>query len=57
MADPSFGGYQVAFRGLGGPPWGVTGMWLMQSIGLGLAGALLLAFYAWLPRERTAHAA
>ena len=48
-----FGGYHVAFRGLWGPPWGVTGMWLMQSIGLGLAGVLLLAFYIWLLRERT----
>jgi hypothetical protein len=32
-------------------------MWLMQSIGLGLAGALLLAFYVWLLRETTARAA
>lgn len=39
------GGYHVAFRGLGGPPWGVAGMWLMQSVGLALAGLLLLAFY------------
>jgi MATE family multidrug resistance protein len=45
-----FGGYQVAFRGVWGPPRGVSGMWLMQSIGLGLAGLLLLAFYAWLLR-------
>jgi MATE family multidrug resistance protein len=52
-----FGGYHVAFRGIWGPPWGVTGMWLMQSIGLGLAGALLLAFYVWLLRETTARAA
>ena len=27
------GGYHVAFRGVGGPPWGVTGMWMMQSVG------------------------
>ena len=40
-----FGGYQVAFRGMWGPPRGVTGMWLMQSVGLGLAAALLLGFY------------
>jgi MATE family multidrug resistance protein len=45
-----FGGYLVAFRGVWGPPRGVSGMWLMQSIGLGLAGLLLLAFYAWLLR-------
>jgi MATE family multidrug resistance protein len=49
-----FGGYQVAFRGIGGPPRGVTGMWLMQSVGLGLAGALLLGFYVWLMRQRDA---
>jgi MATE family multidrug resistance protein len=42
------GGYHLAFRGIGGPPWGVTGMWLMQTIGLVLAGFLLLAFYRWL---------
>ena len=52
-----FGGYQVAFRGVWGPPLGVTGMWLMQSVGLGLAGALLLGFYLWLLRRRTAQAA
>ncbi len=44
------GGYHVAFRGLWGSPWGVTGMWLMQSVGLGLAGLLLLGFYLWLLR-------
>jgi uncharacterized iron-regulated membrane protein len=32
-------------------------MWLMQSVGLGLAGALLLGFYLWLLRRRTAQAA
>jgi hypothetical protein len=32
-------------------------MWLMQSVGLGLAGALLLGFYLWLLRQRTARAA
>jgi MATE family multidrug resistance protein len=45
------GGYQVAFRGVWGPPRGVSGMWLMQSIGLALAGLLLLAFYSWLLRR------
>src|SRR5262249_468263 len=39
------GGYHLAFRGLWGSPWGVSGMWLMQSVGLGLAGLLLLGFY------------
>ncbi len=47
-----FGGYQVAFRGVWGPPRGVTGMWLMQSVGLGLAAALLLAFYVRVVRRR-----
>ena len=42
------GGYHVAFRGLWGAPWGVTGMWLMQAVGLALAGLLLLGFYLWL---------
>ncbi len=45
------GGYHVAFVGVGGPPWGVSGMWLMQSIGLGLAAALLLGVYGWLLRR------
>jgi MATE family multidrug resistance protein len=45
------GGYHVAFRGVGGPPWGVTGMWLMQAVGLALAGLLLLGFYLWLLRR------
>jgi MATE family multidrug resistance protein len=52
-----FGGYQVAFRDVWGPPRGVTGMWLMQSVGLGVAGALLLAFYVWLMRQRDARPA
>jgi MATE family, multidrug efflux pump len=52
-----FGGYQVAFRGVWGPPRGVTGMWLMQSVGLALAGALLLAFYLSVLRHRTGQAA
>jgi hypothetical protein len=27
-------------------------MWLMQSVGLGLAGLLLLGFYLWLLRAQ-----
>lgn len=50
------GGYHVAFRGLWGPPRGVTGMWLMQALGLALAGLLLLAFYSWLLRAPAARA-
>ena len=46
------GGYQVAFAGRWGPPWGVTGMWLMQSVGLALAGLALLTFYLGLLRRR-----
>ena len=30
------GGYLVAFGGLWGPPWGIAGMWLMQSLALAL---------------------
>jgi len=44
------GGYHLAFRGLWGLPWGITGMWLMQSVGLALAGLLLLGVYLRLPR-------
>jgi MATE family multidrug resistance protein len=43
-----FGGYQLAFRSVAGPPWGIAGMWLMQSIALGLAAVLLVAFYLWI---------
>jgi len=32
------GGYRLAVRGIWGPPRGVTGMWLMLSVGLGPAG-------------------
>ena len=39
------GGYLVAFGGLWGPPWGIAGMWLMQSVapraGRATAGRLL----------------
>lgn len=47
-----FGGYHVAFVGLWSPPWGVSGMWLMQSVGLGLAGLLLLGCYLLLLRTQ-----
>jgi len=50
------GGYHVAFRGLWGLPWGVTGMWMMQSVGLGLAGLFLLGFYLWRLRMPTRRA-
>ena len=42
------GGYQVAFRGAWGPPRGIAGMWLMQSIALALAAVLLVGFYLWI---------
>ena len=44
------GGYLVAFGGLGGPPWGVAGMWLMQSVALALAAILLVGFYLGFPQ-------
>jgi MATE family multidrug resistance protein len=44
------GGYLVAFGGLWGPPWGIAGMWLMQSVALALAALLLVGFYLGLPR-------
>jgi len=44
------GGYFVAFGGLWGPPWGVAGMWLMQSVALALAALLLVGFYVGLPQ-------
>ena len=47
-----FGGYHVAFVGLWSPRWGVSGMWLMQSVGLGLAGLLLLGSYLSLLRTQ-----
>jgi MATE family multidrug resistance protein len=46
------GGYLVAFGGLWGPPWGIAGMWLMQSLALALAALLLVGFYLALPRFR-----
>jgi len=44
------GGYLVAFGGILGSPWGIAGMWLMQSVALGLAALLLVGFYVGLPR-------
>jgi MATE family multidrug resistance protein len=41
------GGYLVAFGGLWGPPWGIAGMWLMQSVALALAALLLGGFYLY----------
>ena len=46
------GGYLVAFGGLAGTPWGITGMWLMQSIGLGVAALFLVGWYLVLPGVR-----
>ena len=39
------GGYLIAFGGFWGPPWGIKGMWLMQSVALALAALLLVGFY------------
>ena len=46
------GGYLVAFGGVWGPPWGIAGMWLMQSLALALAALLLVGFYLVFPRFR-----
>jgi multidrug resistance protein, MATE family len=46
------GGYLVAFRGMWGPPSGIAGMWLMQSVALALAALLLVGFYLGLPQLR-----
>ena len=46
------GGYIVAFGGLWGPPWGIAGMWLMQSVALALAALLLVGFCLGLPQFR-----
>jgi MATE family multidrug resistance protein len=45
------GGYQVAFRGTWGPPRGIAGMWMMQSIALALAAVLLVSFYIWIAQR------
>lgn len=42
------GGYHVAFRGAWGPPWGIAGMWMMQTVALGLAALLLVSLYLWI---------
>jgi hypothetical protein len=41
--------YLVAFAGVFGPPWGITGMWLMQSLALALAALLLVGFFIGRP--------
>jgi MATE family multidrug resistance protein len=46
------GGYTVAFRPVLGGPRGVAGLWLMQSVALGLTSLLLLAFYFRVLRQR-----
>ena len=46
------GGYLVAFGGIWGPPWGITGMWLMQSVALALAALLLVSCSLGLPQFR-----
>jgi len=46
------GGYLVAFGGILGPPWGIAGMWLMQSVALALAALLLVGFYVGLGHTR-----
>jgi multidrug resistance protein, MATE family len=46
------GGYLVAFGGFWGPPRGIAGMWLMQSVALALAALLLVGFYLGLPQLR-----
>jgi len=46
------GGYFVAFGGMWGPPWGIAGMWLMQSLALALAALLLVGFYVGFPQFR-----
>ena len=48
------GGYLVAFGGLWGPPWGIAGMWLMQSVALALAAVLLVGVYYTVGRRRVA---
>jgi MATE family multidrug resistance protein len=46
------GGYQVAFGGAWGPPWGIAGMWMMQAVALALAAVLLVTYYLGSPRFR-----
>jgi MATE family multidrug resistance protein len=47
------GGYLIAFGGVWGPPWGIAGMWLMQSVALALAALLLVGFYVVTVRSTT----
>jgi hypothetical protein len=49
------GGYQVAFAGALGPPWGISGMWMMQAIALALAAILLVTYYLGFARFRHAN--
>jgi MATE family multidrug resistance protein len=51
------GGYLVAFGGFWGPPWGIAGMWLMQSVALALAAVLLVGVYYTVGRRRLAASA
>jgi hypothetical protein len=45
----------VAFHPVLGGPRGVAGLWLMQSVALGLTSVSLLGFYVWvLKRQRLA---
>ncbi len=45
------GGYAVAFHSVLGGPRGAPGLWLMQSVALGLTSALLFALYLWVLRQ------
>jgi MATE family multidrug resistance protein len=46
------GGYSAAFHPVLGGPRGVAGLWLMQSVALGLTSLLLLGFYLWVLRQK-----
>jgi MATE family multidrug resistance protein len=48
------GGYAVAFHPILGPPRGAPGMWLMQSVALGLTAVLLIGFYVRVLERRGA---
>jgi MATE family multidrug resistance protein len=41
------GGYALAFHSVLGGPRGAPGLWLMQSVALGLTSGLLFALYLW----------
>ena len=49
-----FGGGRLT--GLWGPPWGIAGMWLIESVALALAALLLVGFYFALPGLRRSRA-